>query len=83
MGKPLITRRNAPVQELLKHEESAYFVEPADPRALADAILHLKRDPGLRERIAHNGHQRFLQYGTVEKLGEGLERILKEALGRA
>ena len=83
MGKPLITRRNAPVQELLTHEESAYFVEPANPRALADAILHLKGDPELRQRIAKNGHARFQEYGTVEKLGEGLERILLEALGRA
>lgn len=82
MGKPLITRRNAPVQELLTHGESAYFVEPADPQALADAILTLKNDPALRQRIADNGHRRFLEYGTVEKLGEGLERILQEAAGR-
>lgn len=82
MGKPLITRRNAPVQELLTHRESAYFVEPANPQAIADAILELKRDPALRQRIAENGHRKFLEYGTVEKLGEGLERILLEALGR-
>lgn len=82
MGKPLITRRNAPVQELLTHKESAYFVEPANPLAIADAIRTLKNDPALRQRIAENGHSRFLEYGTVEKLGEGLERILLEATGR-
>lgn len=82
MGKPLITRRNAPVQELLTHKESAYFVEPANPQAIADAIRTLKNDPALRQRIAENGHSKFLKYGTVEKLGEGLERILLEATGR-
>ncbi len=82
MGKPLITRRNEPVQELLTHGESAWFVEPAKPQAIADAIRTLKADPGLRQRIAENGHRKFLEYGTVEKLGEGLERILNEAQGR-
>jgi glycosyltransferase involved in cell wall biosynthesis len=81
MGKPLITRRNAPVQELLIHGESAIFVEPANPQALADAILRLKGDPELRKSIGERGYEKFLQNGTVEKLGEGLERILKEAIG--
>jgi len=80
MGKPLITRRNAPVQELLTHQESAYFVEPANPQAIADAIRTLKNDTVLRQNIAENGHRRFLEYGTVERLGEGLERILQEAV---
>lgn len=82
MGKPLITRRNAPVQELLTHMESVYLVDPASPQAIADAILTLQRDPALRQKIAENGHRRFLECGTIQKLGEGLEAILLQALKR-
>ena len=82
MAKPLITRRNAPVQELLQHKESVYLVDAASPRAIADAILELQRDEGLRQKIAENGHRRFLEHGTIQKLGEGLEAILNEVVSK-
>ena len=82
MAKPLITRRNEPVQELLTHGENVYLVDPANPQAIADAILTLKNDEALRNKIARNGHQRFLECATIEKLGEGLNAILDEALGK-
>ncbi len=80
MAKPLITRRNQPVQELLQHGESVYLVEPANPRAIADAILKLKNDPSLCARLAENGHKIFQENATVERLGKGLDAILKEAV---
>lgn len=82
MAKPLITRRNAPVQELLTHGESVYLVDAASPPALAEAILKLKNDPALRQKIAKGGHEVFLQQATVARLGEGLDRILNEALSK-
>ncbi len=82
MAKPLITRRNAPVQELLTHGEDVWLVDPASPQAIADAILTLKNDPALRTRIAENGHRRFLECGTIERLGASLEAILQQASKR-
>ena len=83
MAKPLITRRNAPVQELLTHGEDVWLVDPASPQAIADAVLTLKNDPELRARIAENGHRRFLECGTIERLGASLEGILQTASKRA
>lgn len=83
MAKPLITRRNDPVQELLTHGEDVWLVDPADPKAIADAILTLKDDAALRAKIAENGHRRFLECGTIERLGSSLERILLRATGQA
>ncbi len=77
MKKPLITGRNEPVQELLRHEESVYLVERANAGALADAILHLKKNAGLRERIAENGYKVFRQYCTIDQLGESLKRLVQ------
>ena len=83
MSKPLITARNAPVQELLTHGESAWLVERADPRALADAILRLKDDPLLRERLAQAGHGVFLQHCTLSRLGEEFAAIIEEMVPHA
>ncbi len=78
MAKPLITGRNKPVQELLTHKESVYLVPRANPRALADAILTLKKDADLRGKIAAGGYHVFQQHCTLEKLGEGFSKVIKE-----
>lgn len=78
MAKPLITGRNAPVQELLKHDESAYLIERANPQVLADAILELKNDKAKRDKIAQGGYNVFQQHCTMDKLGQGFAEILKD-----
>lgn len=83
MAKPMITQRNEPVQELLQHEHSIYLVPPADPKALANAILHLQSNPALCEAIAHNGYQAFMQHCATQQTGEALEHMFNQVLGRA
>jgi len=78
MCKPLITGRNEPVQELLTHGESVYLVERANPQALADAILTLKQDCGLRSKLAEEGHKVFLEHCTIDVLGKGFARVIRE-----
>lgn len=78
MRKPLITRDNAPVRELLTHNETAYLVPPANPEALADAIRTLGNDPAKRDAMAQAGYARFLEYGTISQLGAGFDRILND-----
>jgi len=82
MGKPLITRRNQPVQELLKDGDSVRLVEAANPQQIAEAILELKNKPDLRLAIASKGHQTFLNHNTVDKLGQGLQAILMEIVAQ-
>lgn len=82
MGKPLITRRNEPVQELLTHGESVYLVDAANPQALADGILALKNDPDLRQRIATNGHRVFQEHCTTRVFSENLKGFVEEVVGR-
>lgn len=83
MAKPMITQRNAPVQELLQHGESVYLVDAANPQALADAILVLKNDPELRQRIADNGYQAFKDHCAIQKTGEALQAMFDEVTGKA
>jgi len=73
-----VTARNEPVQELLTHGESAWLVERAEPRALADAILTLRADPALRERLGMEGHRVFQNHCTMPRLGEEFAAIIEE-----
>lgn len=81
MGKPLITRRNEPVQELLKHRESVYLVEAANAQAIADAILALKNDPDLRQRIASGGHEVFQTECTQTRFADQLGDLIQAITG--
>ncbi len=78
MRKPLITGRNEPVQELLTHGKSVFLVERANPQALADAIMTLKEDNALRSQLASEGYKVFQRHCTIEVLGRGFAKIIRE-----
>jgi glycosyltransferase involved in cell wall biosynthesis len=87
LGKPLVTRTSPSVTELLTDGESALLVEPGNPRALADALLALQRDRGLRERLGQKGlevfHQHCTQAAFTEQLRELIESLVAEASDRS
>jgi glycosyltransferase involved in cell wall biosynthesis len=49
------------IPELIANGESGLLVPPRDPRALADALLRLIADPGLRHALADAGFARTTQ----------------------
>jgi glycosyltransferase involved in cell wall biosynthesis len=57
--RPLITGDSSAARELLTDGESAILCRMANPEALADAILRLKRDPVLRRKVATGGYSVF------------------------
>jgi glycosyltransferase involved in cell wall biosynthesis len=44
-GRPVVASRVGGIPELVAHERTGLLVEPADPTALADALLSLLRAP--------------------------------------
>ncbi len=80
MARPLLTTRNEPVQELLTHGQSAWLIERANPKALAEAIRQLRRDAELRRRIAEGGYAVFKQHCTVAELGIRFKAIMEGML---
>lgn len=79
-GKPLITAKNEPVQELLADSESALLVERGNPQAIAEAILKLRDDPELRKRVAEQGHLVFLKNCTLDTFAKRLNTVIEEML---
>ncbi len=80
MKKPVIVGDNPANRELFEHRKNAILVKHADSQVLADAILELKEDPALRERIASKGYTTFLECCTPEVIGKQIKEIIRAHL---
>jgi glycosyltransferase involved in cell wall biosynthesis len=57
-GKPIVATRVGGVPELIEDGTHGLLVPPRDPRALADALGRLLRDPRLREQLGRQARER-------------------------
>lgn len=80
VGKPLISTKNEPIQELLTDGESALLVERGNPPAIAEAVLRLRNDERLRERISKKGHRKFQENCTLDVFSGQLKKVIEEML---
>ena len=78
---PVIASRVGGLREVLE-EGSGVLVAPNDPTALAAAIDQLYKDPGLRARLAANGHaavrRRYLAGEMVQQYAELYQQLLHD-----
>ena len=74
--KPVITTDTPAIRELFINED-LFLIPTADPEKLIEAILKLKEDPILRNRLAENAYNKFIQNMTPEILGKELIKIIK------
>jgi rhamnosyl/mannosyltransferase len=58
-------------------------VPPADPAALAGALSHLAREPGLCARLGEQGRHRAFSVFTVEAMARGTLSVYREVLAGA
>lgn len=82
VGKPIITRSSPATRSIFTHGKDAWLVKPGDGKALAKAILHLKQDYELRERLAENAHRLYEERYSVKKLGERVKKVIEKMIGR-
>jgi len=80
LGKPVITADTPAIRELLKHKEDVYLCKPANPHDLASAIRVLLEDEILRNKIASNGRQTFVNQCTPRKIGESIAHLCERLL---
>jgi glycosyltransferase involved in cell wall biosynthesis len=70
---PTILSRLPRYEEIVRHEESTYFVEP-DPAAVAAGIIRLLDDPQLRERIVEQGRRIVAREANLDEQAAIVER---------
>ncbi|MGB3903461.1 MAG: glycosyltransferase [Anaerolineae bacterium] len=77
MRKPTIVGDNQANREVFAHKGNVYMCPSADSEALAEAILVLKRDGELRQKIAQGGYRLFIAEYGIESIGERLKEIVE------
>jgi glycosyltransferase involved in cell wall biosynthesis len=82
-GKPVITGDSAAAREFLRPGEDCLLCTRGDAASLAEAILRLKSDPALAERLARTGRRRFEEKAAPAVIGRELAGRLAAWKGEA
>ncbi|GAX62985.1 glycosyl transferase group 1 [Candidatus Scalindua japonica] len=77
MGKAIITARTPGIVEGLKNGENALLCNPADPQDLSRAIIRLKEDGSLMNKIASSARETFLDVSGDNAIIHELECVLE------
>src|SRR3989338_6532845 len=56
--KPVIAAELEPLRDIIKHRENGFLIQP-DAVSVANAIIELLKDSGLRNRLGENGYRLF------------------------
>lgn len=56
-GRPMVLGVDGEARELVETTDAGVFVEPEDPKALAEAVVKLANDPDLRSTYGQNGRR--------------------------
>lgn len=80
LAKPIVATRVGGVPELLGDGEAGLLVPPANPRAIADAVLTLLRNPQVADRIREAGRNRAPRYSAQAMVGS-LVTLYRELVG--
>ncbi len=67
-GKPVVATRVVGIREVIAAGETGILVPPNEPAALAQALLRLRRDAGLGQRLAAAGRAYVHANGRLEHM---------------
>ena len=77
-GKPVIACRGTAQETIIDQEEDGLLVGYGEPRELAQAIVRLLGDDGLRSRLGENGRRKVLGNYTWEIVARKVREVYRE-----
>jgi len=80
-GLPIVATRVAGSEELVHHGENGFLVEPRDVNALAQALISLINQRGLREKMGLRSKQ-FARSYSWESVAEAYARLYEHTRNR-
>jgi teichuronic acid biosynthesis glycosyltransferase TuaC len=78
--RPAIACRGQGIEEVIRHGENGWLIEPKDLTGLTTALRVLLADQPLREKLGRNGRQTVLQSFTLAHQASQLLSIYRESL---
>ncbi len=79
---PVLATAVGGVAELVQSGRTGILVPPADSGALAEAVLRLIRDPGLRRRLTDQGHEMVTRQFSPASQVPQIESVFRDVLPR-
>ena len=77
-AKPCVASRVGGLPEVVAHGRTGLLVPPDDPAALAEALLHLVRNPGLRAAMGAAARDRYEADFTAAAMARAVEAWARE-----
>ncbi len=77
--RPVVATAAGGATEIIEDGVSGVLTPPGDASALGAALLRLKNDAALRNRLAATGNARARQYFSLEATVSGVKRVLEAA----
>jgi glycosyltransferase involved in cell wall biosynthesis len=81
LGKPVVSTDVGGVSEAVVDGETGLLVPPGEHEALAEAVLALARDPGLRRRLGDAGRARHRERFSAEAMVDSYAEAFRQVLG--
>lgn len=78
VGRPVIAAHSVANLGFMTDKVNALFCQPGDAQSLAQAILELQRDPGLREQLAIGGYALFKERASETIIHEELASLVMD-----
>jgi glycosyltransferase involved in cell wall biosynthesis len=82
MGTAVIATGSEGVREIVSDGETGIIIPARNPEAIAEAVVRLFRDPGLRHRLATRGRAFACEAYDDERQRTAFERALYQAVAR-
>jgi glycosyltransferase involved in cell wall biosynthesis len=82
MKRPVVALDNGGTPEVVEHGKSGLLSAPGDVHGLAQNLLTLLADPGLRARMGEYGRRRVERDFTNHRLAEDVSRLYLDILSR-
>jgi glycosyltransferase involved in cell wall biosynthesis len=80
LSKPVLSTTAGGPLEIVRDGDTGLLVPPSDPAALAQALVKLLSDRGLRDRLGRNGRARFCQEYTTERMARSTAQVYRMAV---
>jgi glycosyltransferase involved in cell wall biosynthesis len=81
-GLPVVSTRLGSLEDQVLDGKTGFLVAPGDDRALADAIMKMLENPGLRIQFGTAGKALQQQEFTSAKMGDGYLELFQKTLDR-
>ena len=82
-GAAIAASHTPDVAECAPHEQAAVLSQPGDPRSASAAVLRLREEPGLAQRLGRSARQRADEYFARGDCRRRLEEIYEAAAASA